>query len=64
MAMDNLSKEKFEELGAYIDSLPSKKGELIRVLHRAQSILGISQKRYSFLWQEGWMSQRLKFTEW
>lgn len=30
----------YDELGAFIDALPSKKGELITVLHRAQSIFG------------------------
>lgn len=48
MAIDSLSKEKFEELGTYIDSLPSKKGELIRVLHRAQSIFGYLPKEVQF----------------
>ena len=37
-------KEKYEELDAFIDSLPSTKGELIRVLHRAQSIFGYLPK--------------------
>lgn len=31
---------KYAELDAYIDSLPTTKGELIRVLHRAQGIFG------------------------
>ncbi|MBC7960687.1 MAG: NAD(P)H-dependent oxidoreductase subunit E, partial [Vallitaleaceae bacterium] len=32
--------EKFQELDAFIESLPTIKGELIRVLHRAQHIFG------------------------
>lgn len=39
----NLKKEnleKYEELQAYIDALPEKKGKLIGVLHRAQEIFG------------------------
>lgn len=48
MAIDNLSKEKFEELGTYIDSLPSTKGELIRVLHRAQNIFGYLPKEVQY----------------
>ena len=32
--------EKYAELKKFIDSLPTKKGELIRVLHRAQGIFG------------------------
>ena len=36
----NLSKEKLKELDIFIDGLPSKKGELIRVLHKAQQIFG------------------------
>ncbi len=32
--------EKYAELKRFIDSLPTKKGELIRVLHRAQGIFG------------------------
>ncbi len=32
--------EKYEELQAYIDALPDKKGRLIGVLHRAQEIFG------------------------
>lgn len=32
--------EKFLKLEQYIDSLPEKKGELIRVLHKAQNIFG------------------------
>lgn len=35
-----LTVEMFEELGQYIDSMPSTKGELIRVLHKAQGIFG------------------------
>lgn len=48
MATETLSKEKFEELGAYIDALPSKEGELIRVLHRAQGIFGYLPKEVQF----------------
>ena len=32
--------EKYAELKKFIDSLPTQKGELIRVLHRAQGIFG------------------------
>ena len=32
--------DQFKELDAFIDALPEKKGELIRVLHRAQNIYG------------------------
>lgn len=34
------SEEKYLELEQYIDSLPTTKGELIRVLHKAQGIFG------------------------
>lgn len=34
------SKELFDQLEQYIDSMPSTKGELIRVLHKAQDIFG------------------------
>lgn len=41
MACKNIkSDECYEELKIYIDSLPTKKGELISVLHRAQEIFG------------------------
>lgn len=35
-----LTDANFQELEKYIDSLPSKKGELIKVLHKAQNIFG------------------------
>lgn len=35
-----LSEAKFQELEQYIESMPSTKGELIRVLHKAQGIFG------------------------
>jgi len=35
-----LTVEKFNALEQYIDSMPSTKGELIRVLHKAQGIFG------------------------
>ncbi|QUI24958.1 NAD(P)H-dependent oxidoreductase subunit E [Vallitalea pronyensis] len=35
-----LTEEKFQELEQYIDAMPSTKGELIRVLHKAQDIFG------------------------
>jgi len=35
-----LTEEKFQELEAFINSLPTTKGELIRVLHKAQNIFG------------------------
>lgn len=34
------NEEKFQELEAFIDGLPTSKGELIRVLHKAQNIFG------------------------
>ncbi|MCF4152313.1 NAD(P)H-dependent oxidoreductase subunit E [Dethiosulfovibrio sp. F2B] len=34
----------FDELGAFVESLPNKKGELITVLHKAQSIFGYLPK--------------------
>lgn len=40
MAATELTAQSFEELEQYIDSLPSTKGELIRVLHKAQGIFG------------------------
>lgn len=40
-ATNNLTQEeRFKELEQFIDSLPDTKGELIRVLHRAQGIFG------------------------
>ena len=35
-----LTVEKFNALEQYIDSMPTTKGELIRVLHKAQGIFG------------------------
>lgn len=35
-----LTDANFQELEKYIDSLPTKKGELIKVLHKAQGIFG------------------------
>ncbi len=40
MAALELTKDKFQELDAFIDALPETKGELIKVLHKAQSIFG------------------------
>lgn len=40
MAATELSAAMFDELEQYIDSMPSTKGELIRVLHKAQNIFG------------------------
>mgnify|MGYP001624629293 FL=1 len=37
-------KEKYEQLDAFIASLPSTQGELIRVLHTAQGIFGYLPK--------------------
>ena len=39
-AINELPKENFDELEKFIDSMPSTKGELIRVLHKAQEIFG------------------------
>ncbi len=33
-----LTQEKFQELDDYVDALPETKGELIKVLHKAQNI--------------------------
>jgi NADH:ubiquinone oxidoreductase subunit E len=35
-----LTQEKFQELDNFIDALPELKGELIKVLHKAQGIFG------------------------
>ena len=35
-----LPKEKFDELGAFIDNLETSEGALIEILHRAQKIFG------------------------
>lgn len=40
MESTQLTDEKFKELGEFIDSMPTTKGELIRVLHKAQDIFG------------------------
>lgn len=37
---NELAKEMYQELEKFIDELPEKKGALISVLHRAQSIFG------------------------
>jgi NADH-quinone oxidoreductase subunit E/NADP-reducing hydrogenase subunit HndA len=39
-AKNELTEAMFQELDQYIESMPSKKGELIRVLHKAQGIFG------------------------
>ena len=39
-----LTKKKYEQLDAFIASLPSTQGELIRVLHTAQGIFGYLPK--------------------
>lgn len=39
-AANQLTEDKFQELENYIESMPSTKGELIRVLHKAQGIFG------------------------
>ncbi len=41
---NGVDREKYAELDQFIDSLPTKKGELIRVLHRAQGIFGYLPK--------------------
>lgn len=43
-----LSQEKFKELDTFIDDLPSLKGELIRVLHKAQEIFGYLPKEVQY----------------
>jgi len=40
MAATEFSAAMFDELEQFIDSMPSTKGELIRVLHKAQGIFG------------------------
>lgn len=40
MSVQELPPEKYQELGAYINSLEDKQGSLIHVLHRAQDIFG------------------------
>lgn len=40
----NLPQEKFEELKSYIETLESKEGVLINVLHKAQEIFGYLPK--------------------
>ncbi|NBJ15322.1 MAG: NAD(P)H-dependent oxidoreductase subunit E [Dehalobacter sp. 4CP] len=37
---ENLPREKFEELEAFINSLPTTKSALIEILHKAQNIFG------------------------
>ena len=43
-AANGPDKEKYAQLDAFIDSLPTTKGELIRVLHTAQGIFGYLPK--------------------
>jgi NADH-quinone oxidoreductase subunit E/NADP-reducing hydrogenase subunit HndA len=40
--------EKYKELEQFIESLPSTKGELIRVLHKAQQIFGYLPKEVQY----------------
>lgn len=40
MAATEITVELYDELEQYIDSMPTTKGELIRVLHKAQGIFG------------------------
>jgi len=44
MCMNKLAVEKFKELDDYIDSLETKEGALITVLHKAQEIFGYLPK--------------------
>lgn len=37
---EEFPKEKFDELGAFIDSLETNRGALIKILHKAQEIFG------------------------
>jgi NADH-quinone oxidoreductase subunit E/NADP-reducing hydrogenase subunit HndA len=39
-----LTQEKYQELADFIDALPDTKGELIKVLHKAQGIFGYLPK--------------------
>jgi NADH-quinone oxidoreductase subunit E/NADP-reducing hydrogenase subunit HndA len=39
-AITQFTEEMYQELEQFIDSMPSTKGELIRVLHKAQEIFG------------------------
>ena len=43
-AANGPDKEKYAQLDAFIESLPTTKGELIRVLHTAQGIFGYLPK--------------------
>ncbi|TCT13805.1 NAD(P)-dependent iron-only hydrogenase diaphorase component iron-sulfur protein [Natranaerovirga pectinivora] len=45
---EQLSDAKFKELEDFIDSLVSTKGELIRVLHKAQQIFGYLPKEVQY----------------
>lgn len=40
MSIKELPKEKYDELGTFIDSLTGSQDELIKVLHKAQNIFG------------------------
>lgn len=40
MSQNELTKEKYDELGAFIESLTGGADELIKVLHKAQGIFG------------------------
>ncbi len=40
----DLPKEVYDEIRAYINSLPTKKGAVIHVLHKAQSLIGYLPK--------------------
>ena len=48
MVSEQLSDVKFKELEDFIDSLVSTKGELIRVLHKAQQIFGYLPKEVQY----------------
>ena len=40
MCKNQITEEKYEQLEAFINNLPEKKGALIEVLHKAQGIFG------------------------
>lgn len=48
VANSQLPEEKYNELEEFINSLTSTKGELIRVLHKAQSIFGYLPKEVQY----------------
>ena len=54
--------EKYAELKKFIDSLPTQKGELIRVLHRARGSSDTCRGKYRCLWQGRWKCRYPRYT--